>query len=80
LWRGAGCLLCRKTGYVGRDGIFQIMPMSESLRGMVARQCASPRIVDAARGEGMRTLREAGVEKVLSGVTTVAEMIRVTGQ
>ena len=80
LWRGAGCLLCRKTGYVGRDGIFQMMPMSERLRGMVARQCPSPEIVDAARREGMRTLREAGVEKVLSGVTTVAEMIRVTGQ
>jgi general secretion pathway protein E len=80
LWRGAGCLLCRKTGYIGRDGIFQIMPLSERLRGMVARQCPSPEIVDAARGEGMRTLREAGVEKVLSGVTTVAEMIRVTGQ
>ena len=80
LWRGAGCLLCRKTGYIGRDGIFQMMPMSERLRGMVARQCPSPEIVDAARGEGMRTLREAGIEKVLSGVTTVAEMIRVTGQ
>ena len=80
LWRGAGCLVCRNTGYVGRDGIFQIMPMTQRVRGMVARQAPAPEIVEAARGEGMRTLREAGIEKVLAGTTTVAEVVRVTGQ
>ena len=78
LWRGTGCLLCRQTGYIGRDGVFQLMPMSERLRGLIAKHAPSPEIVDAARREGMRNLREAAVEKVLAGVTTVSEMLRVT--
>ena len=80
LRHGKGCLHCRQTGYAGRDGVFQVMPLSERLRGMVARQASSPDIVDAARREGMRTLREAALEKVLAGVTTVSEMVRVTGR
>ena len=80
LRHGKGCLHCRQTGFAGRDGVFQIMPLSERLRGMVARQATAPDIVDAARREGMRTLREAALEKVLAGVTTVSEMVRVTGR
>jgi len=79
LKRGAGCLHCRQTGYAGRDGVFQIMPISERLRGLIGRQSSAPEIVTEARAEGMRTLREAAIEKVLRGVTTVAEMVRVTG-
>ena len=77
--RGAGCLQCRQTGYIGRDGVFQIMPMTEKIRGLIARQGTSLQLLDAARTEGMRTLREAAIEKVLQGVTTVSEMVRVTG-
>jgi general secretion pathway protein E len=77
--RGAGCLHCRQTGYIGRDGVFQVMPMSERLRGVVAKQTSSIALFEAAREEGMRTLREAAIEKVLQGVTTVSEMVRVTG-
>ena len=77
--RGTGCLQCRQTGYAGRDGVFQIMPMTEKIRGLIARQITSMQLLDAARTEGMRTLREAAVEKVLQGVTTVSEMVRVTG-
>jgi len=80
LRRGTGCLHCRQTGFAGRDGIFQVMPLSERIRRLVGQQCASPEIVDAARAEGMRTLREAAIEKVLDGVTTVSEMLRVTGR
>jgi len=80
LRRGTGCLHCRQTGFAGRDGIFQIMPLTEKLRRLVAQQAASPDIVEAARAEGMRTLREAAIEKVLEGVTTVAEMLRVAGR
>ena len=77
--RGGGCLHCRQTGYVGRDGIFQIMPITERLRGLIARQSTSLDIMEAAIEEGMRSLREAAIEKVLQGVTTVSEMVRVTG-
>jgi general secretion pathway protein E len=77
--RGAGCLHCRQTGFAGRDGIFQIMPISERLRSLIARQGSSLDVMDAAREEGMRSLRDAAIEKVLQGVTTVSEMVRVTG-
>jgi general secretion pathway protein E len=77
--RGTGCLQCRQTGYAGRDGVFQVMPISEQIRGLIARQASSIALLDAARSEGMRTLREAAVEKVLEGVTTVSEIVRVTG-
>jgi general secretion pathway protein E len=76
--RGIGCLQCRQTGYIGRDGVFQIMPMTERIRGLVARQTPSMNLFEAAREEGMPTLREAAIDKVLQGVTTVAEMVRVT--
>jgi general secretion pathway protein E len=77
--RGSGCLHCRQTGFAGRDGIFQIMPISERLRSLIARQSSSLDVMDAAREEGMRSLRDAAIEKVLQGVTTVSEMVRVTG-
>jgi general secretion pathway protein E len=76
--RGTGCLHCRQTGYAGRDGVFQVMPMTERLRGLIGKQTNSIVLLDAAREEGMRTLREAAIDKVLQGVTTVAEMVRVT--
>jgi general secretion pathway protein E len=76
--RGAGCLHCRQTGYSGRDGVFQVMPVTERLRGLIAKQASSIKLLEAAREEGMRTLREAAIEKVQQGVTTVAEMVRVT--
>ena len=79
LMKGAGCLHCRQTGYVGRDGIFQIMPITEKVRGLIGRQSSSLDLFDGARTEGMRTLREAAVEKVLQGETTVSEMMRVAG-
>jgi general secretion pathway protein E len=78
--RGRGCIHCRDTGYTGRTGIFEVMPMSEKIRRLVASQVPSPEIFKAAREEGMRTLREAAIEKVFQGVTTMTEMVRVTGK
>jgi len=79
LMKGAGCLNCRQTGYMGRDGIFQVMPITERVRGLIGRQASSIDLFEGARVEGMRTLREAAIEKVLQGDTTVAEMMRVAG-
>jgi general secretion pathway protein E len=78
--RGKGCLHCRETGYSGRDGIFEVLPMSEKLRRLVSSQAAGAEIFKTAREEGMRTLREAAVEKVFRGITTTTEMVRVTGK
>ena len=66
-------------GYVGRDGIFQVMKIDQRLRSLIARQANSVELLDAARAEGMRTLREAAAEKVLQGITTTSELVRVTG-
>jgi type II secretory ATPase GspE/PulE/Tfp pilus assembly ATPase PilB-like protein len=79
LRRGRGCLQCRQTGYTGRDGIFEILPMTDAMRRLVAEHADSARLSAAARQEGMRTLRESGIEKVLQGITTVSEMVRVAG-
>jgi type II secretory ATPase GspE/PulE/Tfp pilus assembly ATPase PilB-like protein len=75
-----GCLSCRQTGFSGRDGIFEVMAMSDPIKKLVTDRASSPEIFALARKEGMRTLREAAVEKVVRGVTTVAEVVRVTGQ
>jgi general secretion pathway protein E len=78
--RGRGCLHCRQTGYSGRIGVFEVLPMSEKLRRLVSGQASSLDIFKASREEGMRTLREAAIEKVFRGVTTTTEMARVTGK
>jgi general secretion pathway protein E len=78
--RSKGCLHCRQTGYIGRSGVFQVLPMSEKIRRLISNQASSLEIFKLAREEGMRTLREAAVEKVFRGITTVTEMVRVTGK
>jgi general secretion pathway protein E len=78
--RGRGCLRCRDTGYSGRIGIFEVLPISEKIRRFITADCATSEITKAAREEGMRTLREAAVEKVFRGVTTLTEVVRVTGK
>ena len=79
LKRGKGCLHCRQTGYIGRDGIFEILPITDGIRRLVSDHADSARLFEAGRQAGMRTLREAAIEKVLAGTTTVGEMVRVTG-
>jgi general secretion pathway protein E len=78
--RGRGCLHCRQTGYTGRDGIFEVLPVTDKVRGLITKEAGATEIFKAAREEGMRTLREAAIEKVFKGVTTVTEMVRVTGK
>ena len=78
--RGRGCLHCRQTGYAGRVGVYEVLPMSDKVRALVAAHAGSPEIFKAAREEGLRTLREAAIEKVFRGITTTTEMERVTGK
>ena len=78
--RGKGCLHCRETGYLGRTGIYEILPMTEKIRRLVSQQAGSLEIFKAAREEGLRTLKEAAIEKVFRGATTTTEMVRVTGK
>jgi general secretion pathway protein E len=78
--KGRGCLHCRQTGYSGRVGIFEVLPMTPKVRALVTSQAGSNEIFKIGREEGMRTLRESAIEKVFRGTTTTAEMARVTGK
>ncbi len=78
LYRGKGCKLCRGTGYSGRLGIFEIFPMSEKLKKLVAEHATDSELRRVAVREGMTTLREDAWHKVLAGKTTVEEALRVT--
>jgi type IV pilus assembly protein PilB len=79
LARGAGCTACGGTGYRGRVGLFEVLPMSEQIRMLVAERASTSDIHKAAVAEGMRTLREDGVRLCLEGVTTADEVRRVAG-
>jgi type IV pilus assembly protein PilB len=74
-----GCNRCAGMGYKGRIGLYEVMVMSEELRAMTLERAPSDKIVAVAMREGMRRLREDGLDKVKSGVTSMAEIARVTG-
>jgi len=78
LSRGAGCIRCRNTGYRGRIGIFEVLPYSESLKKMTTAATDIETIKAQAREEGMATLRESAIRKLLEGITTYQEVLRVT--
>jgi general secretion pathway protein E len=79
LQKGKGCPKCRMTGYLGRCGIFEIFPMSEQLKKLTAKKRQDSELRQVALQEGMTPLREDAWLKVLKGITTVEEAIRVTG-
>jgi len=75
---GGGCEECSRTGYRGRAGIYELLVMSDAVRQLILKRSSADAIRDAAVSEGMRTLREDGWRQVRSGLTTVAEVVRVT--
>jgi general secretion pathway protein E len=78
LKRGRGCQRCRGTGYYGRTGIFEVIPYSESLKKMTTANADFKAIATQAKEEGMITLRENALIKLLAGKTTYQEVLRVT--
>jgi general secretion pathway protein E len=78
VWEGRGCEDCASTGYRGRSGIYELLPVNETIRQLILKRSSADIIKDAAVKLGMRTLREDGWQKVRTGVTTVAEVVRVT--
>jgi type IV pilus assembly protein PilB len=77
-YKGAGCKQCRETGYRGRISIVEVLPMTDAVRTLVLKSAASDDIRKAAIEEGMRTLVQDGWIKVLKGITTLDEVMRVT--
>lgn len=77
-FRGEGCPECHHTGYRGRVAIYEIMPLCDDLKRMILRGGAPAELRSAAMEKGMLTLRQAALEKVRRGVTTIEETLRVT--
>jgi general secretion pathway protein E len=77
---GEGCVQCRGTGYFGRTGIYEVLEVNERVRPLITDKSDAEFIKRTAIGDGMVTLREAAVRKMLAGETTFDEVIRVTGE
>jgi len=76
-YRGKGCERCRHTGYYDRIGIFELMLMNSELRDLVVKRVPLSEIRAAASAAGMKTLKEDGIAKVIEGITTIEEVMRV---
>jgi type II secretion system protein E len=77
-WRGAGCEQCRQLGYQGRQGIYELLLLNESIRPLILNRAPASTIAQKAIEQGMRTLRTDGWNKVKAGKTTIEEVLRVT--
>ena len=78
LYEGKGCEDCRFTGYRGRTGIYEILMVTEPIRELILSHASSQQIKQKAISQGMRTLRQDGIQKVFAGITTFTEVMRVT--
>jgi general secretion pathway protein E len=78
IWRGTGCSMCMDTGYLGRTGIYELLIVSDGIKASILKNPDSGTVKKVALAEGMRTLRQDGALKVLEGITTIEEVLRVT--
>ena len=78
IYQAAGCRKCRNLGFAGRQGIFELCPTTDAVRQLAHDRASSWEIRKAALADGMRTMRQDAWLKVLGGVTTVEEVLRVT--
>jgi type IV pilus assembly protein PilB len=75
-----GCDNCKGTGYKGRVGIYQVLPVTDEMRQLIMRGGSSIDIADQARREGVRDLRQSGLLKVRAGITSLEEIEAVTNE
>ncbi len=80
LYEGKGCEECRFTGYRGRTAIHEMLILSEPIRELILTHASSQQIKQKAVSQGMETLRHDGLQKVIAGLTTLTEVVRVTQQ
>ncbi|WP_027359852.1 GspE/PulE family protein [Desulforegula conservatrix] len=78
LTRGKGCVKCRNTGYLGRIGIFEILPLTDTIKALITSDVNIELITNMAEKEGMRSLRKDAIAKMIGGITTYQEVLRVT--
>ena len=77
LFRAAGCSSCGNTGYRGRIGMYEVMPMTEELERLTVDRASSDQMKAVAIEQGMQTLRDDGLEKARHGMTSIEEVARV---
>ena len=77
-YRGKGCFKCKQTGYLGRVGIFELLIVNEEIRKMIDEKASADQIREKAVKAGMKSLKDDGIEKIGSGITTIEEVLRVT--
>jgi general secretion pathway protein E len=78
IYRGKGCPGCLNTGYRGRTGIFEMMILDDLIKSLILKTSDSNAIKHKAVEQGMVTLRQDGALKVLNGITTIEEVLRIT--
>ena len=78
VWHAVGCEECNGLGYRGRSGIFEFLAATDAVKAAVAKGGNSVFIKETAKQDGMRTLRDDGIAKALSGITSIEEVLRVT--
>ena len=77
-YRGTGCTKCNNTGYKGRVGFYQVMPMLEPIRELILNGANTAEIKRESMRLGIKTMRQSGLTKVQEGVTSLEEVLRCT--
>jgi type IV pilus assembly protein PilB len=78
-FEAVGCRRCGGSGYKGRTGLYETMPISDEIRSLVLQRASAAAVAELAAEQGMRRLRDDGLDKVKQGITTIEEVVRVTG-
>jgi type IV pilus assembly protein PilB len=78
VFKGKGCPICNNTGYKGRIGLYEVMPMKEEIKELILSRASTSEIKKEAIRLGMKTLRQSGIMKIKEGITTVEEIFRST--
>ena len=78
-YKAGRCSHCQDTGYLGRDAISEVIPITDQLMRLIAKDASLDLIEDACRQEGFTDLRTSGINKVRNGITSVEELSRVIG-
>jgi general secretion pathway protein E len=77
-WHAVGCDRCGHTGYQGRVGVYELLETNEEIRAQIHNRVSEAHIRDTALASGMKTMRDDGERWVRDGITTEAELVRVT--
>ena len=75
--KAKGCIACNNTGYKGRQGVFEFLQVTNEMRDLIIRRASAAEIKELAVKQGMHTLRQEGIDKILDGTTSVEEVLRV---